>query len=124
MTPVLLHAATFDPSISQIALIEPYSSWWSIVENQFYKPEFVHSLVPGGLKAYDLPDLAACLAPRKLMMAGVTDGSGKTTDSESINKDLSIIKIAYQNKKAESQLKIEPLKPEEKPYDLYLEWIK
>jgi len=124
MAPVLLHAAAFDPAIKQIALIEPYSSWSSIVMNRFYKPEFVHSLVPGALKAYDLPDLAACLAPRKLMMAGVTDGYGKTTDSESINKDLSIIKIAYQNKKADSQLNIVPMIPNEKPYDLYMEWIK
>lgn len=124
MAPVLLHAAAFDPAISQIALIEPYSSWSSVVENRFYKPEFVHSFVPGALKAYDLPDLAASLAPRKLMMAGVTDGFGKTTDSESINKDLSIIKTAYQNNKAEGQLKIAPMMPADKPYDLYLEWIK
>ena len=96
MAPVLLHAAAFDPVITRIALIEPYSSYTSIVMNRFYRPVFVHSLVPGALTAYDLPDLAASLAPRKLMMAGVTDGDGNASDNEKINKDLSIIKTAYQ----------------------------
>jgi hypothetical protein len=124
MTPVLLHAAAFDSAIARIALIEPYSSYRSIVMNRFYDPEFVHSTVPGALTAYDLPDLAASLAPRKLLIAGVTDGIGKNTDSADINLDLAIIKTAYQNKKADGQLNIANLKPGEKPYDRYLEWIK
>jgi hypothetical protein len=124
MAPVLLHAAAFDSAITRIALIEPYSSYRSIVMNRFYDPRFLYSTVPGALKAYDLPDLAASLAPRKLMLAGVTDGYGKNTDTENINMDLAIIKIAYQNKKADGQLNVEYLKPTEKPYDLYMEWIK
>jgi hypothetical protein len=124
MGPVLLYAAAFDSAITRIALIEPYSSYRSIVMNRFYDPNFVYSTVPGALKAYDLPDLAASLAPRKLMMAGITDGYGKNTDAENINKDLAIIKIAYQNKKADGQLNLVYLMPTEKPYDLYMEWIK
>ena len=99
MAPVLLHAAAFDPDISRIALIEPYSSYQSIVMNRFYDPKFVLSMVPGALKAYDLPDLAASLAPRKLLMANVTDGNSKSTDVESISKDLDLIKIAYRFRK-------------------------
>jgi hypothetical protein len=124
MAPVLLHAAAFDSAITRIALIEPYSSYRSIVMNRFYDPRFLYSTVPGALKAYDLPDLGASLAPRKLMIAGVTDGYGKNTDTENINMDLAIIKIAYQNKKADGQLNVVYLKPTEKPYDLYMEWIK
>jgi len=121
LAPVLLHAAAFDTAISRIALIESYSSYQSIVMNRFYNPSFVNGIVPGALTAYDLPDLAASLAPRKLLMAGVTDGLGNTI--ESINKDLAIIKFAYQNKKT-GQLNIVPLKPTEKPYDIFMEWIK
>jgi hypothetical protein len=124
MGPVLLYAAAFDSAISRIALVEPYSSYRSIVMNRFYDPNFIMSTVPGALKAYDLPDLAASLAPRKLMLAGVTDGSGKNIDSENINKDLAIIKIAYQNKKADGHLNLVYMMPTEKPYDLYTEWIK
>ena len=124
MAPVLLHAAAFDPSIKRIALMEPYSSYMSIVMNRFYIPVFMHGAVPGVLKAYDLPDLAAILAPRKLMMAGTTDGSGKKTDPESIAKDLTVIKTAYQKKNASEQLNIVPIESTEKPLDLLMEWIK
>lgn len=124
MSPVLLHAAAFDPDITRIGLIEPYSSYQSIVMNRFYNPKFIHSTVPGALNAYDLPDLAASLAPRKLMMAGVTDESGNTTGTEGINKDLSVIKTIYHLRNANGQLNITSIKPIDRPYDLYLEWIK
>jgi cephalosporin-C deacetylase-like acetyl esterase len=124
MSPVLLHAAAFDQSITRIALIDPYSSYQSIAMNRFYSPKFVYSLVPGALKAYDLPDLSASLAPRKLMMVNVTDGLGNTTDIESINKDLSIIKTAYHLKDSDQQLSIITSKPNEKTFDQYIDWIK
>ncbi|MCE5346529.1 MAG: acetylxylan esterase [Bacteroidales bacterium] len=124
MSPVLLHAAAFCPDITRIALVEPFSSYQSIVMNRFYCSSFISGAVPGALKAYDLTDLAASLAPRKLALAGVTDGYGKTIDSVSINNDLSIVRVAYQNKNAERQLKIVSLKPAEKPYNIYMEWIK
>jgi hypothetical protein len=124
MAPVLLHAAAFDTAISRIALIEPYSSYQSIVMNHLYNSTFIHGAVAGALKAYDLPDLAASLAPRKLMMTDITDGSGINTDYESIDKDLAIIKTAYHFSNAEGQLKIISLNPNEKPKDLFEEWIK
>jgi hypothetical protein len=124
MAPVLLHAAAFDSGIARIAIIEPYSSYRSIVMTRFYNSGFIHSTVPGALEAYDLPDLAASLAPRKLMMVDVTDGFGKTTDTESIYTDLAEIKTAYQNKKADGQLNIVYMKPNEKPFNFFLEWIK
>lgn len=124
MSPVLLYAAAFDTAITRIALIEPYSSYQSIVMNRFYNSAFIHSAVAGALQTYDLPDLAASLAPRKLLMAGVTDGQGNTTDNESINNDLGIIKIAYHSQKADGKLNIISLKRDEKPYDTFVEWIK
>lgn len=124
MAPVMLHAAAFDPAISRIALIEPYSSYYSIVMNHFYNSSFIHGTVPGVLKAYDLPDLAATLAPRKLMMAGTTDGNGKKSDPANITKDLTIVKTAYQNKNAADQLNIVSFDPTEKPFELFREWIK
>jgi len=124
MAPVLLHAAAFDPDIKRIALIEPYSSYQSIAMNRFYDPKFVHSIVPGALKAYDLPDLAASLAPRKLLIANATDGNTKSTDVESISKDFDLIKIAYRSLNADGQLNIVSAISTGKITDLYLEWIK
>jgi hypothetical protein len=124
MAPVLLYAAAFDNTITRIALIEPYSSYQSIVMNHFYNSSFISGVVPGALKAYDLPDLAASLVPRKLLMTNVTDGNSKSTDVESINKDLEIIKTAYHSRNADGQLNIIYLKPTEKLYDFYMEWMK
>ncbi len=124
MAPVLLHAAAFNPLITRIALIEPYSSYRSIVMNQFYNSSFIQSTVPGALTAYDLPDLAASLAPRRLTIAGTTNGNGKKSDPESIAKDLSIIKTAYQVQNADRQLNIVSYEPDVKPFNILIEWIK
>jgi len=108
MSPLLLHAAAFDKDIKKVALLEPYSSYRSIVMNPAYDANFLYSTVPGAIGVYDLPDLAGSLAPRKLFMVGVTDGNGDNRNTEDINKDLSVIKAAYQDKKAISELQIEP----------------
>ncbi len=121
--PVLLHAAAFDSSITRIALIEPYASYLSIVENRFYSPTYIHGAVPGALTAYDLPDLASTLAPRKLMMIGVTDGAGNTIATENMNKYFSGIKAVYHNQKADNNLKIESQESMEDLKDIYKTWI-
>jgi len=107
MAPVLLHAASFNKDISRLALIEPYSSYRSIVMSPRYDPKFLHSTVAGAIGKYDLPDLAASLAPRKLLMIGVTDGNGDRSDTSAIAQDLSVIKKAYQHQ-AQDKLQIVP----------------
>ncbi|WP_152266435.1 alpha/beta hydrolase [Agriterribacter humi] len=123
MAPVLLHAAAFDSSINSVALIEPYTSYRTIVMHRFYNPAFIHSTVPNALTAYDLPDLAASLAPRKLLIVGATDGAGNTYDPETTDEDFAVIKAAYHHKNAGEQLRIIPGKSTGKNVDLYLEWI-
>jgi hypothetical protein len=123
MAPLLLHAAAFDKDIKKVALLQPYSSYRSIVMNEQYKADFLHSTVPGAIGVYDLPDLAASLAPGKLLIAGATDGNGDNTNTEDINKDLSVIKAAYQNKNANSSLEIESVLPAEKLSESLKRWI-
>lgn len=106
MSPVLLHAAAFCPAIRRIALIEPLSSYYSIVNERLYSDEYIRNSVPGVLRYYDLPDLAASLAPRKLIMIDIKDGSGKISDSELIQEDISIIRNGYKFKNAGSNLMI------------------
>lgn len=105
MAPVLLHAAAFSRMISRVALIQPYSSYRSIVMEKDYKADFLHSAVAGSIGVYDLPDLEACLAPRPLLIAGVTDARGNMNMGEEIMNDLSVVKAAYKNT-APGQLQI------------------
>ncbi len=124
MAAVLIHAAAFEPSISRIALVSPCSSYRSIVMNRFYNSSLIPGVVPGALKAYDLPDLAATLAPRLLTLAGVTDGYGKVNDTASVNSDLAVIKTEYNRKKAGEMLKIVPEEQLNNPDLLYRDLIK
>ncbi len=123
MAPVLLHAAALSRTFTRVALIEPYCSYSSIVMNRFYKSSFIYGVVPGAIKEYDLPDLAASLAPVKLLMAGVTDGSGKTNDIESIKREVDFVENVYKENKAESQLRILIGELKDKPFYLYGDWI-
>ncbi|MBN8860463.1 MAG: acetylxylan esterase [Sphingobacteriales bacterium] len=124
MAPVLLHAAAFDPIIDRVALIESYASYRSIVMSRFYTPAFIPGTVPAALEAYDLPDLAASLAPRKLMMAGVTDGAANNSDPGNIKEDLQVISDAYHSRKADSQLNIIAGRYTGALDELYKDWIK
>ena len=106
MAPVLLHAAAFDKNIVRIALIQPYSSYLSMVMNPHYKSYYLHSAVPGAIGKYDLPDLAGSLAPRKLLLLGPTNGSGKSlqgVDAER-NEDTRVIYDSYKRNASKLQL--------------------
>ena len=124
IAPVLIYAAAFDRSISRVALIDTYSSYRSIVMNRIYKPGFVFSAVPGALKAFDLPDVAAALAPGKLLIAGITDGNGQPLSSENAETDISVIRTAYHYKNADQNFNIRYGDAGNKLYDLLEEWIK
>lgn len=124
MSPVLLHAASFDPSIVRIALIEPLISYYSIVNSRWYDPSFIQSTVPSALTSYDLPDLAASLAPRKLLLVNVLEGSGNSADPESVAEDISFIKTAYKNRDAEGQLNIINRGILDNNFKYYEEWIR
>lgn len=104
MSPILLHAAAFDPVVSKIALIKPYWSYESIVKNRFYNSEFVYSIVPGALLEYDLPDLAATLAPRSIVIAGTTDSEGKYINNRMVTKNYAVIREAYDHQKVKNEL--------------------
>lgn len=68
LTPLLLHAANFLPDIERVALIDAVPSYAAMVLTRFYPSAFIHGAVAGALAAYDLPDLAAALAPRQLLI--------------------------------------------------------
>ncbi|MFH5833453.1 acetylxylan esterase [Halalkalibaculum sp. DA384] len=123
MAPVLLHAAAFEPALNRVALIEPYHSYWSLVRQKFYDPTYHISAVPGALETYDLPDLAAALAPRKLLIAGITDGAGEMLKNVSADEDLSFVKNVYKQKRADEHLTIFPDTGDELE-QLFVEWTK
>lgn len=122
MSPVLLHAAAFDKNITKVALLQPYSSYRSIVINPNYNAHFLHSTVSGSIGVYDLPDLAASLAPYKLLIEDVTDENGDSKNTKDINADIKVISDAYQVK-GKGKLQILPAETGEELANSFKNWL-
>jgi len=118
----LIHAAAFDPSICSITLLGPLVSFRSVVMNPHYKIGLTpreggnywhpHEIdfswgVGGALQGYDLPDLIGCIAPRKVMMAGICNQMLEPASSEVISQELDFPRKAFSFKKASDYLKVE-----------------
>lgn len=101
----LLHAAAFDNSIKSVTLVSPLVSYRTVVMNKYYDTGLSKYFVAGALTGYDLPDLAASLAPRELKLVNITDGKGDLVDPEEDN-DIKIIKAGYKENNAKEMLKI------------------
>lgn len=64
----LLHAAVASEDIDQVFLWKPMLSYAAVASNKNYSTSWIYSTVSGALATYDLPDLMAVLAPRKLWL--------------------------------------------------------
>jgi hypothetical protein len=123
MGPVLVHAAAFDNAISRIALNGSYVSYRSVGMSRLYDASYVFSLVPGALQQYDLPDLMASLAPRKLLLLNSTSGNGDISEPADSQDDLDVVINHYQARSVLKNFSSISLNPEE-PYAIYADWIK
>ena len=117
----LMHAAAFDHSIHNITLIGSPISYRSIVMNRFYQigltptgnigpglPYFIDfsSTIAGVLTAYDLPDLVGCIAPRKVVLAGLKNQMLEPASEALTNEELEFPRSAYLFKKASANIKV------------------
>jgi dienelactone hydrolase len=102
----LLHAAAFEQTIRGVALIDPLISWAELVGHQYYRTFYVPHAVPGALRDYDLPDLAAVLAPRRLLVLGAADHQGRPAGPELIDRELDVLRRAYAARDAADRLSI------------------
>jgi cephalosporin-C deacetylase-like acetyl esterase len=78
----LLHAAVTSLHFERIALVRPLISFLSIVLEKDYRTQFIMSAVPGMVGRYDLPDLAAAIAPVKVLMLHPVDASGEKVNRQ------------------------------------------
>lgn len=99
----LLHAAAFDSTIRNIVLIDCPLSYASLAMNRKYKisnrPHDQHSGndpaendfswgIAGVVSAYDIADLAATIAPRKILLAGARDHLFQPAAHQLIEKEM------------------------------------
>ena len=76
--PVVLHAALLEERglIKKLVVHGSLVSWANIVEKGVSRDQ-LSSVLPGALKIYDLPDLAARLAPLPLSILASVDAVGE-----------------------------------------------
>ncbi len=119
----LIHAAAFDVSINNIALMGSTLSYASIAMNRIYKIglttieqggkhdpyeiDFAWG-VAGVLKAYDLPDLIGCIAPRKVVMTGLKDHALNSASEDLIKQEMSFPLSVYSFMGIPGNLRITP----------------
>lgn len=105
----LMHAAAFEPGLDNLLFSGAPISYRSIVMNDLYKIGLVYNDdgywhpweidfswgVAGALTAYDLPDLVACLAPRKVVLVGLKNQLLEPASTEVINIDMAFPRKVY-----------------------------
>ena len=86
----LLHAAVASEAINQVFLWQPMLSYTAVASNKAYSTSWIYSTVAGALATYDLPDLMAALAPRKLWIL-----NPQMTASEKVPQPIAATHLAY-----------------------------
>jgi hypothetical protein len=105
LCPALLHAAPFEPGIRGIILERPLLSYHLVAAHRFYKYD-MHATVAGALTAYDLPDLMACCAPRRLVIVDPVDHLGEPATPSLIKEQYAFPFEIYRDKNASDDMRL------------------
>jgi dienelactone hydrolase/pimeloyl-ACP methyl ester carboxylesterase len=92
--PIVLHAAALDVRIGEVTLEGGVISW-SVVARTAVTINQLTNVVPGALKVYDLPDLAAALAPRPLTIVNAVDAAGRPVTQAELEEAYAGARAAY-----------------------------
>ncbi|MCL4394372.1 MAG: acetylxylan esterase, partial [Chloroflexi bacterium] len=72
----MLYAAVLDSRIQRVALEGMLASYESVIDRRIHRQVF-EQIVVGALRHYDLPDMIACLAPRRVSVISTVDPLGR-----------------------------------------------
>ncbi len=122
--PALVHAAAFENLFSKIVLIAPIGSYASFVTNRFYKVNPMFPFIPGVLSKYDLPNLEATLAPRKLVIINARDQMGNELSGKMLVDNFAVVKDSYKKSNANENLQIIKLNEKHNIFNAYDQWLK
>jgi hypothetical protein len=119
----LIYAAAFNNLINGLVLVGSPVSYRSVSMNRDYRIGFTsregggywHPYevdftwgVGGALTAYDLPDMIACIAPRKIALAGMKNQMMQPADEAIVKQETEFPRSVYVLKNVSENLKIIP----------------
>jgi hypothetical protein len=105
LTVPALFAAALDPAIRGLYLCGGLVSFQNLIETEVYRYPFAN-FVPNLLKHTDLPEVAASIAPRNLVLAGSVDAAGDAMEPEAVRN---IYKAATVSVRGSAEWSIEAL---------------
>ncbi len=96
--PIVLHAALLDERglVKDVVLERSLVSWEDVVTKGISRDQ-LGNVVPGVLQGYDLPDLAARLAPRPLRIESPVDAMGQPISAPTMQRAYSACIKAYRS---------------------------
>jgi dienelactone hydrolase/pimeloyl-ACP methyl ester carboxylesterase len=104
--PAVLHAAVLNGRGKAVAIDGGLVSWDNVIRTPVSRNQLA-SVIPGVLREYDLPDLAAAIAPRPLTIRNPVDAAGKPLTKEQAEEAYKGVRAAYKAANAESKFVIE-----------------
>jgi pimeloyl-ACP methyl ester carboxylesterase len=96
---VAAHAAAIEPRISQLITIGGLLSYRSLLEDPLTTQPF-SSFLPGVIEAYDVRDLYAAVAPRRVLVINPQDSQRKTVEPVAARQELDWVNQVYENLEA------------------------
>jgi cephalosporin-C deacetylase-like acetyl esterase len=91
---LVMFAAALDDRIQSVACGGTLASYSAVVESEIYTQRF-SAFVPSLLREFDLPDVAALIAPRPLLLLNSTDPSHRRTGLDSAVETYRVTSAAY-----------------------------
>jgi cephalosporin-C deacetylase-like acetyl esterase len=104
--PIALHAAALDDRVKSVEIDRSLISWDAVARTPLSMGQ-LSSVVPGVLESYDLPDLAAAIAPRPLTIRAPVDPAGKPVPRESLDSTYAACRAAYKKTGAASAFELQ-----------------
>ncbi len=104
--PTVLHAAALVPEVKAVTIDGGLVSWDNVLRTPISNNQLVN-VVPGVLRVYDLPDLAATLAPRPLTIRNPVNAAGRPLSKEEAEEAYKHVRAAYKAANAMDKLVIE-----------------
>jgi dienelactone hydrolase len=102
---IVLYAAAFDGRIRSVAATGTLVSYSSIAESELYTHRF-SNFGPGFLRDFDLPDLAALIAPRTLLLQNPVDALHRVLAPEAVERTFRSAADVYETAGKGDQMRI------------------
>jgi dienelactone hydrolase len=108
--PIVLHAAALDARIKQVTVEQSVLSWSAVARTPISLNQLTN-VIPGALKVYDLPDLAALIAPRPLTIHAAIDPLQNGVAQAVLEEAYKTARAAYEQRGAAKNLLLQQALP-------------